>query len=178
MRRLLLLTLALACLTAAPPSPASAGGDTGAATVSGDPPGASVSACKWQWKKKRFVKWVRKANGRKKKVIRWRKVRVCVRVPDPAPARLGVKAREFGFTLSAKTIHSGDTIVELNNQGEDAHDLHVQRVGGGTEYATPETVPGGIERLRFDTAPGSYRLWCSLPNHAAWGMDTTFEAAG
>jgi plastocyanin len=167
-RRLLLIPLVLAAISVAVPA------SPGTAAPSGAD--ATASVCKWKWKKKRVVKWVRKA-GKKKRVVRVKKVKVCVPVPPPAPARLGVKAREFGFTLSAKTIRSGDTIVELNNQGEDAHDLHVQRVGGGQEYATPETIPGGIERLRFDTAPGSYRLWCSLPNHATWGMDTTFEAA-
>ena len=94
--------------------------------------------------------------------------------PDaPAPARLGVKSWEFGFTLSAKEIPAGDTIVELSNQGEDSHDLHIQRVDGGETLAAPETDPGGINRIRFTTTPGTYRLWCSLPFHAQRGMDTT-----
>ena len=71
---------------------------------------------------------------------------------------------------------AGDTIIELNNQGEDAHDLHVQRSGSDEELSTPETEPGTQSRIRFTTTPGTYRLWCSLPNHASWGMDTTFEA--
>ena len=89
---------------------------------------------------------------------------------------LGVRAWEFGFTLSAKTVEAGDTIIELNNQGEDDHNLHVQPVDGGEELATPDANPGATDRIRLTTTPGVYRLWCSLPNHAARGMDTTFVA--
>lgn len=138
---------------------------------------AETKKCVWVWKKKKVVRWV-KRHGKPKRVVRYRKVkvRVCRNMPVPAPSRLGVKAWEFGFTLSAKRIEAGDTIVELNNQGEDAHDLHIQRVAGGAELSTPETEPGDQQRIRFNTVPGEYRLWCSLPNHAAWGMDTNFEA--
>lgn len=169
MRRLLAAALALAALSALA-APAAGGEDRQAERPAVD---ATSSACKWQWKKKRVVKWVRKRNGGRKRIVRYRKVKVCVQIPPPAPSRLGVKAWEFGFTLSAKSILAGDTIVELNNRGEDAHDLHVQRSDGGPDLATPETVPGQVNRIRFVSAPGTYRLWCSLPNHATWGMDTT-----
>ncbi|MCB0869677.1 MAG: hypothetical protein KDB52_02490 [Solirubrobacterales bacterium] len=141
------------------------------------PSAAGEKQCSWKWKTRKVVKWVHR-DGRLKRVVRFRKVRVrvCRVVPPADPARLGVKAYEFGFTLSAKSLTAGDTIVELNNRGEDAHDLHIQRVGGGEELSTPETGPGEQNRIRFTTTPGSYRLWCSLPNHAAWGMDTTFNA--
>jgi len=96
------------------------------------------------------------------------------------PARLGVKAFEFGFTLSRQSLESGDTIVELSNRGEDEHDLHLQRIEGGPEYEIADTAPSSYSRLRFVTEPGTYRLWCSLADHAERGMDTTVEvtAAG
>lgn len=147
------------------------------ATIAGTLAAGGTKKCHWRWKRKKVVKWVRR-KGRLKKVIRYRKVRVrvCRTVPVPAPARLGVSAWEFGFTLSAKRIAAGDTIIELNNRGEDSHDLHVQRLDGGEDLATPETAPGKQNRIRFVTTAGSYRLWCSLPTHAVRGMDTTFEA--
>jgi len=164
-RRLLPIgLLALALLV-----PAGAAGTT-------PPAAASTVKCHWEWHKKKVKRWVWR-HGKKKRVVRVKKfkVRVCRTIPDPVPdpSRLGVKAYEFGFTLSAKEITAGDTIIELNNQGEDAHDLHVQRTDGGEDLAVPETGPGQTNRIRFTTSPGTYRLWCSLPTHAARGMDTT-----
>ncbi|MGK2931620.1 MAG: hypothetical protein ACSLFD_02390 [Solirubrobacterales bacterium] len=143
-------------------------------------PGASTSAqCTWKWKKKRFVKYV-KRHGKKRKVVRIRKYRVCVPIAiEPAPpARLGVKAFEWGFTLSRTSLAAGDTIVELSNRGEDEHNLHIQKVPGGTETVIPDTMPSTYQRVRFDTQPGVYRLWCALPDHAELGMDTTISVAG
>lgn len=138
------------------------------------------STCVWKWKKKRVVRHVRIRHGRRKgrlkRVVRFRRirVRVCRPAPPPAgPARLGVKAREFGFTLSTRELDAGDTIVELVNQGEDDHNLHLRRIGGDDEVSTPDLRPGQLSRIRLDTQPGSYRLWCSLPFHAGAGMDTT-----
>lgn len=174
MKKLLLTALALAVLmtTGSPATGASGGPDAGSAATA-----SATTECSWEWKRKKVVKWVWR-KGKKKRVVRQRKVkvRVCRPVLPPAPARLGVKAWEFGFTLSAKQLKAGDTIVELNNQGEDAHDLHIRRVDGGTELSTPETEPGEQNRIRFTTTPGTYRLWCALPNHAGWGMDTNFDA--
>jgi plastocyanin len=135
--------------------------------------------CHREWRKKRFVRWV-KRQGKLKRVVVVRKVRVrvCRPAPPPDPTRLGVKAWEFGFTLSTTELKAGDTIIELNNQGEDAHDLHVRRLDGGDELSTPETEPGQVNRIRFISSPGSYRLWCSLPNHATWGMDTSVTVTG
>ena len=135
-------------------------------------PASSSAACTWKWKKKRVVKWVRR-HGKRVKVVRYRHRRVCVPVATPAPARLGVKAFEYGLILSAGSIESGDTIIELSNRGEDAHDLHIARLDdtdGSSEKAVPVTPPSTFNRIRFDTAPGTYRLWCSLPTHADLGM--------
>ena len=136
---------------------------------------ATQAVCTWKWKHKRVHRWI-KTDGKWKRVVRYKvkKVRVCrkVNLPDPAPARLGVRAFEFGFTLSATSLDAGDTIIELNNRGEDGHDLHLVRLEGGAEMATPETAPSQTSRIRLVTSPGTYRLWCSLPTHAEKGMDT------
>ncbi|HMX71544.1 MAG TPA: hypothetical protein PKA56_07300 [Solirubrobacterales bacterium] len=178
MKRLLVLTLLLAAAASSFAIPAGAAGPGASGSLAGGKASAAANqVCAWKWKRKKVVRWVIR-HGRKKRIVTWRKVKVkvCREIPPPAPARLGVKAWEFGFTLSAKEVAAGDTIVELNNQGEDDHNLHVQRTDGGEELATPDISPGGVERIRFTTAPGTYRLWCSLPTHAERGMDTTFTA--
>src|SRR5204862_7577632 len=48
----------------------------------------------------------------------------------PPPARLGVTAREWSLVLSRQTLTAGRAIVELQNFGEDAHNLRIARVDG------------------------------------------------
>jgi hypothetical protein len=47
----------------------------------------------------------------------------------PTPARLGVSAQEFHLTLSRPSVKAGVLEIELQNDGEDPHDLRVRRVG-------------------------------------------------
>jgi len=171
MKQLLSLVLAAAVLSIAATQPASAAGPSPIRDAS-----TSVLNCHFEWKWKKYFKKV-KLHGKVRKVVRYRRVRkqVCPPPVDPGPARIGIKSYEFYFVLSAKTLLSGDTIAELSNQGEDPHDLRISKIDGSDEVALPETLPGGINRARFDTQPGTYRLWCSLPFHAERGMDTTFK---
>jgi plastocyanin len=88
----------------------------------------------------------------------------------PPPARLQVAAKEFSLTLSRAKLKPGWAIVELANYGEDPHDLRLRRIGG-TVTRTIAIVQAGDQRsLRVNLLPGRYRLWCSLPDHAARGM--------
>jgi len=89
----------------------------------------------------------------------------------PAPARLGVVAREFRFQLSRPTLKAGPAIVELDNFGEDVHDLNLRRIGGTQTYALAATQPHGRAQLKLRLRPGVYRLWCSVADHRAQGME-------
>ena len=91
----------------------------------------------------------------------------------PAPARLLVGAKEFRLTLSRAAIKSGPAIVELANYGEDAHDLRLRRVGGRRIYKIATVEPGDVGELDANLLPGRFRLWCSIADHAALGMQTT-----
>jgi len=86
------------------------------------------------------------------------------------PARVQVSAQEFSFTLSRASIKAGPAIVELANFGEDPHDLRMRRVGGKRIYATPVVQPGAQYDLVAKLLPGKYRLWCSIADHRARGM--------
>jgi plastocyanin len=96
-----------------------------------------------------------------------------IATPPPPPARVQVVAREFGYSLSRQSIKAGPAIVELSNAGEDAHDLRMQRVGGSRVYAWPTTPAGEVADETFRLLPGRYRLWCSIANHRALGMQAT-----
>jgi hypothetical protein len=96
-----------------------------------------------------------------------------VALPGASPARLGVTAKEFRLTLSRQTVTHGRVVIELDNFGEDVHDLKLRRVGGWRTYSLPQTKPGRRSELDARLAPGRYRLWCSIADHAKRGMRAT-----
>lgn len=156
---------------------------------------AAAADCTWQRQVKRVVKRV-KRHGKVRRVVR-RKVRwVCVPqvaapvVAPPAPAsptppapapepeanRLSVKAAEFYYVLSRPSVKPGAVTIELNNQGEDPHNLNLRLEGeAGEPLQIPET--DSLERnvASFDLPAGKYRLWCSLPEHEEEGMVATLR---
>jgi plastocyanin len=166
------------------------------------PARASAADCTWQRHSKRVVRHVRR-EGKLRRVVRQRRWWSCEPAaaepalgpapvaspapspapaapggpdpePDPGIARLGVKAVEYSYTLSRPSVAPGELIVELDNQGEDAHNLNLQREGGA-EPALEVTETGPLEHrtARFTLTPGTYRLWCSLPTHEEEGMVST-----
>jgi hypothetical protein len=91
----------------------------------------------------------------------------------PAPARLFVSAKEWSLVLSRQALASGRARIQLYNAGEDAHDLRLRRVGATRSLAVAETNPGRVTELRSVLRGGTWKLWCSLPGHAARGMRAT-----
>ena len=98
---------------------------------------------------------------------------VALTLAAPAPARVQVGAEEFGYTLSRATIKAGPAIVQLANYGEDEHDLRLRRVGGTRTYRVATVAPGRVGELEARFLPGRFRLWCSLADHRARGMQAT-----
>ena len=88
----------------------------------------------------------------------------------PTPARLGVSAEEFHLTLTRPAVKAGVLEIELQNDGEDPHDLRVRRVGGNHTFTILLTQPGKRRTLALHVRPGRYRLWCSVADHRALGM--------
>lgn len=164
-----------------------------------DAPG--VEGCIWQRHAKRVVKHV-KRQGRVQRVKRVKHWWTCEHWPTvsapPAPppmlpvppptdtlpheepqpegavSHLGVKAVEWSYTLSRPEVAAGKVIVELNNQGEDNHNLKLQREGSGDPpLAVPEAAPDGHTTASFNLPAGTYRLYCSLFEHDEKGMHAT-----
>jgi plastocyanin len=156
--------------------------------------GTAVAAeCKWEHRAKRVVKRVRR-HGKVRRVVRRRVVWRCVpqaeAPPIPAPAlappassepepepeanRVSVRSAEYYFTLSRPKVKAGEVTVELNNQGEDPHNLNLRREGDtGEPLQIPEADSLQRNVASFDLPAGKYRLWCSLPEHEEKGMSTT-----
>jgi hypothetical protein len=94
--------------------------------------------------------------------------------PPAAPARLGVVAREWSLTLSRTSMAAGPALVELQNFGEDAHNLRIERLdGAGAPLNLPLAEAGERQRAGGTLTPGDYKVYCALPGHDAQGMHAT-----
>jgi plastocyanin len=101
---------------------------------------------------------------------------------EPEANALGVSADDRGgvksYTLSRQTVRSGRLTVQLQNKGEDPHDMEMQKVGPGGEplgatVEVPVTEPGEQKTQSVTVEPGTYRMWCNLREHAKEGMEAT-----
>jgi plastocyanin len=155
----------------------------------------------WKKHRKRVVKYVMR-EGERRKVVRVKRWRTCVRRAVPAPVlpvppappapdppqpepedpsipRLGVKAVEWAYTLSRPEVPAGEVVVELNNMGEDPHNLNLQlEDGSGPEGEIATIGPSAQGKAKFELPAGSYRLWCDLDGHEAAGMQATLIVTG
>jgi plastocyanin len=99
--------------------------------------------------------------------------------PEPEIGHLGVKAVEYSYTLSRPEVSGGEVIVELNNQGEDPHNLVLEHEGSADpSLEIPATPSVSQASAHFTLAPGTYRLYCSLYSHESKGMVATLVVSG
>jgi plastocyanin len=159
---------------------------------------AEAAECSWQRHAKRVVKQVHR-HGRAKRVVRTRRWWACDPLappaavspkpssepaplptePEPVSNRLGVKSAEYLFILSRPSVAAGAVTIELNNQGEDPHNLNLQREGSEEPVLEiAETASQQHQVAQFDLPAGTYRLWCSLPEHDEKGMHATLVVDG
>jgi uncharacterized cupredoxin-like copper-binding protein len=93
-----------------------------------------------------------------------------------APARLLVYAQEWSLWPSRPSVRAGKVIVQLWNRGQDAHDLRIRRLSHGAMTGTTQgdavTQSGKVSQASWHLAPGTYELYCSMPNHLKRGMHT------
>jgi len=95
--------------------------------------------------------------------------------PAPAVARLGVTAREWSLVLSRAVLAAGPARVQLQNLGEDAHNLRIERVGGSARLDVPLAEAGERSEGKGTLTAGTYRVYCALPGHEAAGMRATLS---
>jgi hypothetical protein len=89
-------------------------------------------------------------------------------------------AREWTLTLSRDKIPAGKVSVQLQNAGEDDHDLRFQRLDRrgrrtGPTQSIPVTRPGELAEKVVTLRKGRWRLWCTLDGHAGRGMRATLR---
>ena len=99
--------------------------------------------------------------------------------PEPAVSALGVKAVEWSYTLSRPEIPAGEVTVQLNNMGEDPHNLNIRLEGSeGPPLQIPITASQQQSSKHFTLPAGTYRLWCDLDEHDERGMHATLVVDG
>lgn len=90
-------------------------------------------------------------------------------------SHLQVSLIEYRVLPSHTVVKAGAIALEAIDRGKDPHDLRLRLGSSGRELVAPQLTPGrrwsGIVTLR----PGTYRLWCSLPQHERLGMRTTLQ---
>ena len=165
MRRLLLLAVALAAVAVL----------AGPAT-----PGADAAKHRKHHAKKRHYRDEHVVMPARRPARKPPAERPPVTPPAPRPlARMKVVAREFSLTLSRQLVPAGTVAVELDNHGEDPHDLRVESAANalaGFNFAL--TKPGTFATRRLELGPGTWKLYCTLEGHEALGMSATLTVGG
>ena len=93
--------------------------------------------------------------------------------PGTYPTRTNVDLDEWFVRSSYRTLAAGPIEFNVNNRGEDDHNLAVR--GGGREYGKLDVAPGESDTLTLTLGLGSYTLYCSLPDHEAAGMSVNIN---
>jgi azurin len=87
-----------------------------------------------------------------------------------APAHLLAFASEYRIGTSRAKAPAGVLIAQLQNNGQDDHDLAVRTSAGRIVATTKVVHHGGLGQLRVRLKPGRYQLVCTLAGHEALGM--------
>jgi hypothetical protein len=99
-------------------------------------------------------------------------------VPPPQtaaapPARLLAFADEFRFSTSRDVVPAGRLILQVQNIGEDAHDLRIKGPNGVARAETGVVEPGDLGQIRVRLPQGRYTYLCTVADHAERGMAGT-----
>jgi hypothetical protein len=88
---------------------------------------------------------------------------------------LQVTEIEYRLILSRGVVKAGPVNLEAIDAGMDPHDLRLRHSGSGPQLGAPELTSGKRWDGVVDLKPGSYHLWCSLPEHERLGMHATLR---
>jgi len=88
--------------------------------------------------------------------------------PGTYPARTNVDLDEWFVRPSYRILAAGSIDFNVNNRGEDDHNLAVR--AGTRKYGELDLAPGDTGTLTVELGLGSYTLYCSLPDHEEAGM--------
>lgn len=91
----------------------------------------------------------------------------------PSVPHVQVTAVEYSFTLSRATVPAGKVVFEFVNNGQDEHNLNIESGEGQIASSFPDAPSKGVRDQTVEMRPGTYTLFCSLPEHEKKGMKAT-----
>jgi plastocyanin len=101
---------------------------------------------------------------------------VATATPPPLPSRTNVDLtdiREWSVRPSYRALAAGRIDFNVNNRGEDDHNLTVR--DAARDLGKIDLAPGETGTLTVQLTAGSYTLYCSLPAHEAAGMSAVIS---
>lgn len=96
--------------------------------------------------------------------------------PGTYPTRTNVDLtdiREWSVRPSYRILAAGPIDFNVNNRGEDDHNLTVR--DGTRDLGKIDLAPGDTGTLTVELGLGTYTLYCSLPTHEEAGMKATIS---
>jgi plastocyanin len=84
-----------------------------------------------------------------------------------------VAGREYSFDPGAVVVTAGRVRIRFSNEGSLAHDLRVFR--GGRDLGGVKPFQGGARSAELRLEPGSYRMVCTVGDHATLGMSASLR---
>ena len=91
-------------------------------------------------------------------------------VTTAAGGTVTISADEYRFDPDRVVARGpGALRIVLRNDGDLAHNIHLQR-GGKDVGGTPSFAPGGSRSVRLRLQPGTYEMLCTVGDHAQLGM--------
>jgi plastocyanin len=84
---------------------------------------------------------------------------------------IDISETEFALDPSDPTAAAGAVTFNVSNDGSTVHDLEVE--GNGIAEATDPIEAGSSAELTVDLEPGEYKIYCTIGDHAAQGMEGT-----
>ncbi len=91
----------------------------------------------------------------------------------PSVPHVQVTAVEYHYTLSRTSVPAGKVVLQFVNDGEDEHNLNVIPGEGAPAATFANLASKAMSSQEIELRPGSYTLFCSLPEHEKKGMKAT-----
>ena len=91
--------------------------------------------------------------------------------PVTPSTQLSADESDSSLTLSRDLLPSGETVVELTNDGVAASDLAIAPAAGGAPVLTlPTLAPGATESASADLPSGTYDVYSTVPGYESKGV--------
>lgn len=96
-------------------------------------------------------------------------------VPDVAAGTtVLVMLNDNSLAVREQTIPPGPAVLTVENGGTEVHNLVIE--GNGLNRTTEGTIPaGGSATIEVTFAPGTYTLYCPVPDHRQNGEEATIQ---